>query len=96
MFSKKPSPEETELNTEITRVLAVLARCEPDSEEYTAAVTNLSVLYAQKENIPSYRVSPDMVATVVANLLGIVLVVGHERANVIGGQAIKFIRQLKS
>ena len=96
MFSKKPSPEELELNAEISRVLAVLSRCEPDSEEYTDAVKNLAVLYAQKETIPSRRISPDMLATVTANLLGIALVVGHERANVIGGQAIKFIKQLKS
>ncbi len=96
MFSRKKLPEEVELNSEITRVLAVLARCEPDSEEYTAAVDNISKLYAQKENIPSNRISPDMLATVVANLLGLVLIVGHERANVIAGQAIKFLKQLKS
>lgn len=96
MFRKKPCPEELELNTEITRVLAVLARCEPDSPEYTAGVANLAVLYAQKDNIPSTRVSPDMWATVGANLIGLALITQYERANVFGGQAIKFVRQLKS
>lgn len=96
MFRKKPNPEMDELNAEITRVLAVLARIEPDSEEYAAAADQIVKLYAQKEKIPSNRVSPDMMATVTANILGIILVVGHERANVIGGRAIQFVKQLKN
>jgi len=96
MFSKKPCPEETELNTEITRVLAVLARCEPDSDEYTSAVKNLATLYAQKETLPVTRVSPDTFWTVVANLAGLALVTQYERANVLGGYAIKLVRQLKN
>lgn len=94
MFSRTPNPQTEELNTEITRVLAVLARIEPDSEEYASAADQLVKLYAQKDKIPSNRVSPDMVATVAANLIGLALVVGHERANVIGGKAITFVRQL--
>lgn len=90
MFAKKPNAEAEELNQEISRVLAVLGRIEPDDEEYAKAADQLVKLYDQKAKIPSRRVNPDTLLTVSGNLLGILVIVGHERANVITSKALGF------
>lgn len=41
------------------------------------------------------RVSPDTLALVGANIIGIVMIIGHERANVIASKALGFISKLK-
>jgi hypothetical protein len=94
-FKRKPCPEEVELNAEITRVLAVIARMEPDHPEYTTAVKNLAVLYAQKETLPVTRISPDTIVNALSYAFGLALITQYERANVFAGQAIKFVRKLK-
>lgn len=91
MFSNKPNPEMEELNRAITQVHTQLADETPESEEYANMVDQLVKLYAQKEKIPSRRISPDTLLTVSANLLGIVVIVGHERANVITSKALGFL-----
>lgn len=94
MFSRKPNPEEDELNRQITKIHTQMFDDTPESEAYAQMADQLVKLYEQKDKIPSRRISPDTLATVTANILGIALVVGHERANVIGGKAITFVRQL--
>jgi hypothetical protein len=41
------------------------------------------------------RVKPDTVALVAANLAGIIMIIGHERLNVIASKAIGFVGKLK-
>lgn len=92
MFAKKkPNHEVEELNAEITRVLSVLARIEPDSEEYTTASDNLATLYAQKKEIPSDRISKDQLVAVSGNLLGILAIVMYEQKHVFTSKAGNFV-----
>lgn len=94
MFDRKPNPQIEELNQAITQVHKQLADESPESDTYKVLVERLDSLYTQIAKIPSGRISPDIIATVAANLLGLAMVVGHERANVIGGKAITFVKQL--
>ena len=41
------------------------------------------------------RVSPDTMAIVAGNLLGIALIVGHERMNVVTSKALGFVLKSK-
>lgn len=41
------------------------------------------------------RVSPDVLATILANLAGIGLIISHERVNVIASKALSFVMKLK-
>lgn len=41
------------------------------------------------------RVSPDTLALIAANIVGIVVIIGHERANVIASKALGFVSKLK-
>lgn len=88
MFAKRPNPEVEELNKAITEVHNQLDSYPAHSEEYATMADQLVKLYAQKKEIPSKRVSPDTLLTVTGNLLGILIIVGHERANVITSKAL--------
>jgi len=41
------------------------------------------------------RISPDTLATIGANLLGIMIIIGHERAHVVTSKALGFIMKLR-
>lgn len=91
MFARKPTAEVLELNKAITEALIHLDSYPPHSKEYAATADQLVKLYAQKKEIPSNRVSADTLLTVTGNLLGVVIIVGHERANVITSKALTFV-----
>lgn len=91
MFATKPNVEAEELNRAITNVHEHLTDYPPESPEYAAMADQLVKLYAQKKEIPSNRLSNDTLAAIAANLLGIVVIVGHERANVITSKALGFV-----
>lgn len=91
MIGRKPNPEAEELSREITRVHTQLPDYPAESPEYKEMVERLATLYAQKKEIPSNRISADTMLTVTGNLLGILVIVGHERANVVTSKALGFI-----
>lgn len=92
MFAKK-TDEKSGLNDAIDKLLTRMSNVSSTSEEYTTMVDHLTKLYALKEQ--PKRVSPDTMATVLGNLIGIVLIVGHERAHVITSKALLFVQKLK-
>lgn len=92
MFTDKPQTEPSELDKAITAAHAVLDATPTYSDQYAKTVDQLTKLYAMRETTKSSnRVSPDTLAIVFGNLAGIVLIVGHERANVVTSKAIQFI-----
>lgn len=96
MFSRKPNPRLVEVDLEISRVLAVMARIEPDSEEYAAATANWSKLCEERKELTSNRFTKDQMLVVAANVLIAGLVIGHERTAVITTNLHKFIGKAKS
>ncbi len=81
----------TSLEKEIESVLKVMSQHSPDSKEYKAMSENLERLYKAKSYEKDRSVSPDTIAVVAGNLLGIALVLGYEKANVITSKAMGFI-----
>lgn len=96
MFRKKLNPLLDGLNAEIEYVRAQFRDYPPESPEYKEMATRYSELHDQIVKIPTGRPSPDVLATVAANLVGLALITQYERVAVIGGHAIKFVRQLKN
>ena len=78
------------LDEAIERLLNRMQYEEVDSEEYGTMVSRLDKLYAMK-NTNRNRVSKDAIWTISANILGIILILGHERANVVTSKALSFI-----
>lgn len=91
MFTDKPQNEPSELDTVITDALKQLGAYPANSKEYTTTVDNLIKLNSMKPQPALMRVSPDTLAIVLGNLLGIMVVVGHERANVVTSKALNFV-----
>ena len=89
MNSKKSS-----LDDEIESVVEQMALLSADTENYTTMAKNLEVLMNAKAKQASTGVSKDTAVTVGANLAGIVLVLGYEKANVIASKAFGLISKL--
>lgn len=95
MFYFKKPAEDAGLEKAIDQVLVEMSEeTNTFTEDYQIMVDQLVKLYALKEDNSKRRISPDTLATVVANVIGIVLIVGHERAHVVTSKALNFIRKL--
>lgn len=91
MFQPKPTHNETELDQAITDALSQLGSVPAYSDEYHKIMTQIEKLYAMKTSNRLQRVSPDTLAIVLGNLVGIAIIVGHERANVVTSKALSFV-----
>lgn len=87
--------ESSGLEKAIDTVFSEMSGHSTDSPEYAKMVEQLSKLYSLKEIDSPKRVSPDTLAIVAGNLLGIVLIVGHERAHVVTSKALTFLLKLR-
>ena len=94
MFTQKDKTKPG-LDKAIDELLKEMSALNGDSEEYAKMVTQLNTLYRLKEVDPPKTISPDTLAIVAGNLLGIVMIVGHERAHVITSKAIGFILKMR-
>lgn len=94
MFNK-PRSEEEGLQKAIDELLIEMELHSATSDEYANMADQLSKLYSLKEIDSKKRVSPDTLAMIAANIAGIVLIVGHERAHVVTSKAVSFIWKLR-
>ena len=83
------------LDESIRTVLAKMKTTDPYSEEYSVLLTDLERLVRLRKDESVNRVSPDTIAVVCANLLGIVIIVGYEHGHVIGSRALQMILRTK-
>ncbi len=97
MFAKKtPTRELQALDQLIDSVYADLAGFTSDEEEFDKQTTQLAKLLKLKAELtPQTRVSPDVLATLAANLLGIVAILGYEHAHVVTSKALQFVTKLR-
>lgn len=99
MFTSKSKAEKSQLDRAIDDLFAQMAIVDGDSEEYATMVTQMDTLYKLKEvdaNVETKsRISKDTLVIVGGNLLGIIMIVGHERAHVIGTKAMAFMLKLR-
>lgn len=95
MFNPEPPDESSGLEKAIDSVLVEMAELESSADEYAKMVDQLVKLYSLKEVDSKKRISPDTLATVAANLIGIILIVGHERVHVVTSKALNFVMKLR-
>lgn len=87
----------TNLEKEIDKVLLEMSVLARDSKEYSAMLDNLEKLCkAKSPEAKSFddrtrRLSLDTIAVVAGNLLGIMLILGFEKENVITTKALSFV-----
>lgn len=81
----------TKLEREIDSVIETLSDMDKDSDEYAAIVDNLEKLIKAKSCEKDKSISYDTIAIIAGNLLGIALILGYEKANVITTKALGFV-----
>lgn len=85
----------THVELELSRLFKLLRTHEPDSDEYTATVDKIAKLHKLEIDEKSKRVSPDTLALIGANLLGIVMILKHEELNVITTKALSLVSRAR-
>lgn len=83
--------EKTMLEKEIEAVLLDMKDMDINSDEYEVALNHLTILHEIKSKEKKWNVSPDTMAIVAGNLLGIILILKHEELNVITSKAMNFV-----
>lgn len=96
MFSKKTDYVAENLDKEINSLLLdMYPKSGKIDPEYPAMVDLLvKLMEVRNANAPK-PMSADVKATILANLAGIVLIIGHEKAHVITTKALGFIMKLR-
>lgn len=87
----KKNPIEEKLDEEITKLLDEMATQEKDSDEYESMVDQFTKLYELRHKS---RISKETVATIGANITGILLILSHERAHVIASKAFGLVKKI--
>lgn len=97
MLIKKTQAKPSALEDAIDNLLSEMKSTDPISDEYGKLVERLDKLHkmkvAEKDN--RKRVSADTIVTVGANLAGIVLILGFERAHIVTSKALGFVLKSK-
>lgn len=95
MFTPKDPDEKSGLEKAIDTVLSEMATLSSDSEDYAKMVDQLTKLYSLKEIDQPKRISPDTLAIVLGHVVGILMIVGHERTHVVTSKAMQFVLKLR-
>lgn len=94
MFSRKPAANIDALESTIAKLESDMLGVDGDSDEYATMLNRLERLHKLKEKHSPKRVDPNTWLIVGGNLAGIIIVVGYERAHVIGSKAINMAGKL--
>lgn len=88
-FTKKD--KRTNLEKEIDQLIQDMRVVAPNSESYSAMAENLEKLCKANSYKSDRHISPDTLAVVAGNLIGIGLILNHERLEVISSKALGFV-----
>lgn len=81
----------TAMDEEIARLVDLLKKADPTTKEYETIVDNLKVLCEAREKKNERAISYEMLIGVGANLLGLLIVLNFEKANVITSKAFSML-----
>lgn len=90
MFNSKLRPK-TKLEEALDRAYTKLESLEIDSKEYRDTLDHIAKLHKMKEDEKPDSVSKDTMALIVTNLLGIFMIIHHERMDIITSKALPFV-----
>ncbi len=93
MFNE-PTFESKQLQETIDQLHLNLDR-DTGSQKYSNQIDQLTKLYAIQASQAKKGVSKDTLAIVAGNILGILIIVNYERANVVASKALSFVMKAK-
>ena len=91
MFKKS---EPSDLTAAVADIFSDMKGFTSDQDEYSKMTDQLVKLYPMltADKAMKYRVSPDTLAAVAGNILGVVLILHYEQLSVLTSKAIMFVR----
>ena len=95
MFSRKKTEEQAALEATSKDLETQMLTFDPDSDEYGTLLNRLERLKKLQASNSPKQISPDTLIIVGGNLVGILIIVMHERANVITSKALSFAGKLR-
>lgn len=90
---KKSTDQASALEKTIDKLVQEMDNETTSSKEHASMIDQLIKLHEYKDKSRT-RISPDTRAIVIGNLVGIILIVGHERANVMTSKALNFVQKM--
>ena len=81
----------TPVEKELDALFSNLRIANPDSEEYATTLDMIVKLHKLQADEKPQQVSPDTLVLAAVNLLGIVMILSHERLNVITTKATSLV-----
>jgi hypothetical protein len=95
LFTKK-SETDLRFEAEINALLLRMRNSDPSTTEYTTSMKALSKLIKLRDSSKNSRkISPDTLAIVVGNLLGVLVIVSYEKHNIVTSKALTFVQKLR-
>lgn len=79
----------------IDHVQTLMMSTDSDSPELSELTETLEKLYKMQSSKKTHQVSPDALLAVAGNLLGIGLILNHERLHVVTSKALGFVMKTK-
>ena len=92
MFNK--DKEQTDLEFAIDNAFQALRGHAVGDKEYVVVLSQIVKLHELKQNEKPKRVSPDTLALITANLVGIIMIIAYENAHVITSKALNTVPRL--
>lgn len=88
---------ESEFDKEVDAILRRLSDVDPATDEYQKLCESLNRIadIRDRMNRKKKSVSPDTMALIVANLAGIIIVLGYEQGHIIASKAFSMISKLR-
>lgn len=94
MFRLRKSEDHSVIDEMISDLLVHLNDHPRHSTEYSNIADQIIKLRTLQNNT-SDRVSPDTMATIIANLAGILVIIHHEKAGVVASKALAFLTKIR-
>lgn len=80
--------DDHEIDSQITDVLEAMKKDTPQGDKFPKLLVYLDRLHDMKAKTSRVSVSPDTIALVVGNLLGIILIIAYEQKHVMTSKAL--------
>ena len=92
---KNPFKKENKLNKVIDDLTISMSKVEPDSEEYNRMAQNLEILVRTKSSIKETKIDWSTVAMIGGTILQTVLILKHEKIDIITTKAMSTLMKLR-
>lgn len=87
---KRPEKKQNKIMQEIEYLHEELDNYDRASQEYSNIIKQIEVLYKLDKEV-KFVIDPNTALVVGANILGILMILGYERAHVVTSKALSFV-----